>query len=127
MANSDTVRLSGLSVLVVEDELMVAMLLEDMLSELGAKVVGPVNSAEKAMRLLATQKVDAATLDINLKEGFVYDAAATLRARDIPFVFVTGYGDLPDCPLELRDTPRLKKPFRMADLGRTVVSAISGG
>lgn len=108
--------LEGFRVLVVEDEVIIAMLLEDFVEELGGEVVGPVQSASRAMKLIETEEIGAATLDVNVAGGNVYDAAAALESRSIPFVFVTGYSGLPGCPTEFTDTPTLKKPFTLDEL-----------
>jgi CheY-like chemotaxis protein len=116
--------LAGLRVLVADDEVMVAMLLKGMLTALDAEVVGPVNSTETALRAIEEEALDAATLDVNMRGSRIYKAAAALRQRGIPFIFVTGYGDLSDCPESLRDVPRLTKPFRLKDLAAALEGVI---
>lgn len=116
--------LAGRKVLVVEDEIVIAMLLEDFVEELGGGIVGPVGSTTGAVKLIETEEIGAATLDINIADGSVYEAAAALTSRSIPFVFVSGYSELPDCPPEFRDTPRLKKPFTLDELAAVFSKAI---
>ena len=105
---------SGLRVLLVEDEIMVALLLEEMLAELGHTVVGPVARVQPALEMVQREPMDVAILDVNINGNEVYPVAEALAARDIPFAFVTGYGG------KLRglycDRPRLQKPFRRRDL-----------
>jgi CheY-like chemotaxis protein len=90
--NADAKPLTGLRILVVEDEMMVAMLLEDIITGLGCEVVGPAAREAEAMRLITTNRIDAAILDVNLGEGDSYEVARMLANRKIPFTFATGYG-----------------------------------
>ena len=102
-------------VLVVEDEMLVAMVLEDQLADAGFKVVGPAFSVEEAMRLAASEPLDGAVLDINLAGEKVYPVADLLAARNVPFVYVTGFGQA-----GMRDAdqgrPMLQKPYLFASL-----------
>jgi CheY-like chemotaxis protein len=85
--------LSGKRILLVEDEFIVAAMLEDVLRGLGAVVVGPAYRLADGLRLAADEAIDVAILDVNI-EGERSDAIAdALAARDIPFVLATGYGD----------------------------------
>jgi two-component sensor histidine kinase/DNA-binding response OmpR family regulator len=84
--------LPGGRVLLVEDEALVAMVMRDLLMELGFSVVGPFSRAGEAAAAAGDGGVDAAVLDINLDGELVYSVADVLAARGIPFVFVTGYG-----------------------------------
>ena len=83
---------AGLRVLVVEDEIMVALLLEDMIADLGHRVVGPVGRLGKALDVANREAIDVAILDVNVDGKEVYPVAEALAARHIPFAFVTGYG-----------------------------------
>jgi CheY-like chemotaxis protein len=114
----------GLRVLVVEDEMVVAMLLEDMLTDLGCLIVGPASRVDEALQLAEREDVDAAILDVNVAGAEVYPVAAALAAKRIPFVFATGYGTggLRD---EYRGTPTVQKPFRQDDLARSIVEALA--
>lgn len=86
------INLCGNRVLVVEDESLVALALSEMLSECGCEVVGPCATVAEAMAAIRTSEFDAAVLDVNLNGEMVYPAAELLVSRNIPFVFVTGYG-----------------------------------
>src|SRR3954469_1741548 len=88
----------GCRVLVVEDETILAVTIEETLLDLGCIVVGPVGKLEAALQVAAVERLDAAILDISIRGGLVFPVAETLRARGIPFVFASGYGDwaLPD-------------------------------
>jgi CheY-like chemotaxis protein len=104
-----------LRVLVVEDEMMVAMLIEDMLLDLGCTMVGPFVRLDAALEAAREEEVDAAVLDFNLNGEVIYPVAWTLRERNIPFVFATGYGAsvLSDSFMGI---PLLQKPFQQDDL-----------
>ena len=79
-------------ILIVEDEYLVAMSLRDALESLGSVVVGPVPSVEKAIKTIeAGPEIDAAIVDVNLGGVMAYPVADLLLARNIPFVFTTGY------------------------------------
>ena len=101
--------------LLVEDESLIAMLLEDMLAELGYEVVGPVARLDKAVELAQREVIDVAILDVNLNGMEVYPVAAALAARGVPFVFSTGYGNS-GLHAPYGDRPTLQKPFRRRDL-----------
>ena len=119
--------LSVLRVLVAEDEAIVAMLIEDMLKELGADVVGPVKTVDEAMGALRDDAIDVAMLDVNLRGGRAYAVASELHRRSIPFVFVSGYSHLSDCPPELGHVPHLNKPFRLEELVAALKGAMAEG
>jgi DNA-binding response OmpR family regulator len=108
----------GLSILVAEDEMMLAMMFEDLLSALGCAVVKAARVAQAA-RLAATEKLDGAILDVNLAGEAIYPVAEQLRRRGIPFAFITGYG-AGGLRADYRDWPMLAKPFHQHDLRRLV-------
>jgi CheY-like chemotaxis protein len=106
---------SGRRVLLVEDETIVAWLLEDMLADLGCAVVGPAASVGQALAMIDTEAIDVAMLDVNLNGQMSYPVADALDARGVPFVFSTGYQK--DRLLErYRTVPALQKPFRLSEL-----------
>jgi CheY-like chemotaxis protein len=111
-------------ILVVEDEMLVAMLLEDMIAALGHAVVGPFARIDEAMEAARHAAVDAAILDVNLDGRESYPVAEALAARDVPFAFATGYGSqgLRD---PWRGRPTLQKPFRQRDLDMIVSTLLS--
>lgn len=80
-------------VLIVDDEMLVAMMLEDMLTDLGYEVVGPCASLESALDYAKSEALDGAILDFNLGQGVLSTPVAELlRARGVPFLLATGYG-----------------------------------
>lgn len=105
--------------LVVEDEVLVAMLLEDMLQDLGHEVAVLSSHLEEAVRLARTADVDFALLDINLNGQQSFPVADVLRERGVPFLFATGYGARVLPPPYL-DAPILQKPFSLEELGRAL-------
>jgi DNA-binding NtrC family response regulator len=107
-----------LKVLVVEDELLIAMALEDLLTISGFAVVGPASSLKQGMRLIEEQTVDGAVLDINLRGEMVFPLADALAARSIPFVYVTGYGKL--LRAANHGHPVLQKPYDSQQLLKIV-------
>jgi CheY-like chemotaxis protein len=111
--------LSGRRVLVIEDEMMVAMLLQDMLADLGCAVVGPAARVEQALAMIdaaSAGALDVAVLDINLNGQQSYSVADALAARSVPFVFATGYGQ-DSLKNGYRSFPLLQKPFKLSELG----------
>lgn len=123
---------AGMRVLLVEDEGVVAMLLEDILGELGCEVVGPVAQVHKAVEMAQHEMIDAAILDVNLNGRDVYPVADALAARNIPFIFATGYSkDSLRAPYDGR--PMLQKPFQQRDVDtafaevRAMRDATAGG
>jgi CheY-like chemotaxis protein len=83
---------NGGNVLLVEDESMVAMMVEEVLSELGLRVIGPYGSIQEALRAVKEISVDAAVLDINLDGQSVYPVADLLIEKGVPVAFISGYG-----------------------------------
>jgi CheY-like chemotaxis protein len=102
-------------VLLVEDEALVAILIEDMLHDSGDWLVNTASSLSKASITLNRQDTDIAILDVNVGGSPVYPFASVLAERNIPFVFVTGYREA-DIPPAFCDRPVLSKPFREAEL-----------
>ena len=116
---TDTAKLAGLRVLVVEDEMMVSMLIEDMLTDLGCSIVGPASRLDEAIEMANTAELDCAVLDVNLGGQPIFPLADLLRERGKPFAFATGYGDAGVRDVD-RGTPVLQKPFREGDLARVL-------
>jgi CheY-like chemotaxis protein len=111
-----------LRVLVVEDDMMVSMLIEDMLVDLGCTVVGPHTRVSAALDAARAEDFDAAVLDLNLHGENSFPIAWTLRERGIPFVFATGYG--PDIlGPGFANNPLLRKPFQKDALRRALDQA----
>jgi len=113
---------SGNRILLVEDEILVAMMMKDILSELGFSVLGPFSRLAKAMIAAVHEGIDAGIIDINLGGEFVYPVADVLKARQIPFVFVTGYG-VESIEPRFGYVPIIKKPIQRHLLQKLFVPA----
>ena len=108
-------RLEGKRILVVQDEMLVALLIEDMLAELGCTILGPCNTVAKALGAAMTEGFDLALLDVNIAGEKVYPVADALTARHIPFLFLSGYGATA-IPPGHPDWKVCSKPFRGQEL-----------
>ena len=115
--------LSGLRLLLVEDESHVAMLVEDMLADMGCHVVASAARVSEALRMIEAMDIDAAVLDVNVAGEKVFPVAEKLRDRKIPFVFATGYGT-DGVREDLRTHPVIPKPFPQSQLEKALIKAI---
>jgi PAS domain S-box-containing protein len=113
---------TGNRVLLVEDEILVAMMMKDILAEFGFSVIGPFSRVAEAMVAAVHEDFDAGIIDVNLGGEFVYPVADVLVARDIPFVFVTGYG-VESIENRFAHVPIIKKPVQRAVLQKIFVAA----
>jgi CheY-like chemotaxis protein len=118
-------KVAGRSILIVEDESLVTMLLEDILGDLGCEIVGAASRFDEAAEKLSVIAFDLAILDVNLDGRQTFPLAEMLRKRRKPFVFATGYG-ASTLPERLRNTPVLSKPFDRSDLEQALKAALSG-
>jgi CheY-like chemotaxis protein len=111
-------------VLIVEDDVMIRMLIEDMLGDLGFAVAAEASKVHEALAAVDSTAFDVAILDVNLSGETTGPVAEALAARGTPFVFATGYGEhgLPD---QFRDRPLLKKPFQIESLKRMLETALA--
>jgi CheY-like chemotaxis protein len=119
-------KLEGARILVVEDEALIAMLVEEMLSELGCIVTDIAGTVEQGLRLAAPGKatIDAAILDVNLAGDKVFPIAEALDAQGIPFVFATGYGAT-GVEGRFTDRPVVAKPFSRDALEHCLATALA--
>jgi len=108
-------------ILVVEDEMTVAMLIEDMVNELSYEIASVVPRLEDAMRLLDSDDFDVAMLDVHLNGKTVFPFAAELDKRGIPYLFATAYGGR-GIPEEFQEHLVLEKPFGPLELGRALMT-----
>jgi|SRR5215471_2264335 len=116
--------LAGRRVFVIEDDSMVSMLLEELLSDIGCKVVGTAFRFDEALQKAKSLAFDLAILDVNLNGQHTVPIAEEFARCGIRFVFATGYG-LPTLPDALRKVPTLQKPFHQEDLTRVLQMALS--
>jgi len=108
-------------ILVVEDEFLIRTLLEDMLTDLGHEIAGSAATVDEARKFAETGEFDLAILDVNLEGQEIFPVAEVLAARNLPFIFVTGYGAgaLPD---HFRGRPTLQKPFQSEKLEAALIN-----
>jgi DNA-binding response OmpR family regulator len=108
--------------LVVEDEILVAMYVEELLTELGYEVVAIATELEQALPVASAETLHVAVLDINLNGKLSFPVADVLRARGIPFLFASGYGSkgLAD---GYKGAVHIQKPFRIQDLAAAMALA----
>lgn len=99
------------NILIVEDNLIIAMEAEDIFLNLGAKKVTLVSTIEQACNHLSKETVDFALLDVNLGSENSLPIAKQLREMTVPFVFATGYGEIFDCPDFAADITCISKPY----------------
>lgn len=118
--------LAGKRILLVEDEALIAILLEDMVANLGATVVGIESQVDAAITRAETEAIDGAILDVNLGGQRSYGVADALRQRGIPYIFATGYGEL-GVDAAHRDAPVLIKPYSDADVAQALTMLLAPG
>ncbi len=104
-------------ILVVEDEMLIGMLLEDMLTDMGFQVVAIVPRLKEALAAVERESFDLAVLDVHLHGESAFPVAEALIAKGVPFIFATGYGER-GLPENYRSRPVLQKPFAKDDLER---------
>jgi len=113
---------TGKRVLVVEDEMMIRMLLEGMLEDLGHSVAAEAGEIDEAMALAKQADFDVALLDVNLNGQPITPVVEVLVARGVPFVFASGYGQR-GVPEAYRGSPTLQKPFQVEALAEAIEAA----
>jgi DNA-binding response OmpR family regulator len=108
-------------VFVLEDEMMLALLLQMMLEALDYEAVGPPNDIFEGLRLAKEEPIDLAVLDVSLEDTYVYQIADTLRERQIPFLFLSDTGSQ-TLASDFATSAHLQKPFEMRDLEAALAS-----
>jgi DNA-binding response OmpR family regulator len=128
VADRKSLALSGLRILVVEDDYMIAQLLSEILEEMGCIVIGPFSNAQSGLKAIENSNLDGAVLDANLGDGTTSAPVATaLMEASLPFLVATGYGALA-LPDEVLDrAPRVMKPFNDAELKAAIAAFIRPG
>jgi CheY-like chemotaxis protein len=116
---------ANLNVLLIEDEVVVAMLLEDMLSDLGHHVIAAASRLDEAMKCAAELTFDLAIVDLNLNGERSDQLAKLLSSRGIPFVLATGYGEA-ELEEHWKGMPALQKPFQLEELSKAISVATRG-
>jgi CheY-like chemotaxis protein len=102
-------------ILIVEDEALIAVMLADMLEELGYNVAASASQISQAKDFLTAEKVDIALLDVNIGNEKIDTVADLLAERACPFIFTTGYGQV-GIPAAHASRSVLQKPFNIGDL-----------
>jgi CheY-like chemotaxis protein len=113
------------SVLLVEDEVMIRMMVADMLEEIGYTIAGEAGDIDEAVRLVQVTNFDIAILDVNVNGKVITPVAEAVQLLGLPFVFATGYG-AQGLPEKFRDRPTIQKPFQIETLARTIESVLKG-
>jgi CheY-like chemotaxis protein len=111
-------------ILIVEDEAMIAMLVEDMVLDFGSEVVGPAAKMADAISLAQSATLDAAILDVNVSGSVIFPVAEILSKRGIPYIFATGYGST-GIPPRFQSHPTLPKPFSYQSLAEVLRDALA--
>lgn len=114
---------TGLRVLVVEDEGAIALLIEDMLLDLGCEIAATAAELGKACELARAAQIDFAILDLNLAGASALPVAQILRERGIPLMFSTGYGTSA-VSASFDSYPIVAKPFVMSELRDKIAAAL---
>jgi len=113
------------SILIVEDEPLIAMMLEDFLESLGHEVAGSCDSVDEALAAVEKGGFDVAILDVNLKGENVWPVAARLRQNGVPFVIASG-GHVDPPPVEFASVPVIEKPYTVDRVTPAIDAAIAG-
>ncbi len=114
--------LAGKRILIVEDEALVAAMLEDIVTELGALAVGSASTIEKALNLAGSAAIDAAILDVNIRNQRIDPVADVLRERGVPMVFATGYGER--AAATAMGAPIIDKPYSNEAVEKALMAAL---
>ena len=125
--NADAQSLAGTRVLVMEDEFLVAMALEALLEEMGCEVVGPFATVSAGIEVAGASRLDAAVLDVNLRDGIVSPIAERLRARGVPVILHTACATASALPPPLDSFHRVNKPSTESELRAQLTALLARG
>jgi CheY-like chemotaxis protein len=121
---TDSTKTTAARVFLVEDEYLIRMLLEDMLTDLGYEVAAAVGTIAEATDIASNGQFDVAILDVNVDGKEIYPVADILAKRSVPFVFVSGYGE-GSLMERYRGRPALQKPFQADQIKTTLAALLS--
>ena len=107
------------SVLLVEDEVLIRMMISDMLAELGHRVIAEAGSIDEALPIAASAEFGLAILDVNLNGAKITPVAGVIKARNLPIIFATGYG-FAGLPEDFSNYLALQKPFQVEALAKAI-------
>ena len=114
----------GRRILVVEDSLLYSEVLCDYLRDQRLVPVGPAGRVETACTLARESELDGAIVDLKLADQFSFPICSILADREVPFLFLTGYGELSVIPTEYRSAPLICKPFDAREMGEALRSLL---
>jgi CheY-like chemotaxis protein len=117
---------SNARILLVEDEMILAWMLKDMLEDLGHSVVGPVSNVREALETIKTNTIDAVILDVNLNGEMSYPVADLLTTRGVPFMLSTAYRQ-DRLPEAYQKSHILQKPYHPSELGDKIIQLLAVG
>jgi DNA-binding response OmpR family regulator len=123
---SDSSKILGSRILVVEDNFLLAEVVGDFLTECDMEVVGPACGLNIGLVYAREAVLDGALIDINLNGRLCFPICDVLRERGIPFAFLTGYSDLALVPQRYRDVPLVAKPFEPMEMKTAIMAMLSG-
>lgn len=106
-----------MNILVLEDDVLLAMDVEDYLIERGARVIGPFGRIPQALKAAESRDLDGAILDLNLNGELSFPVIDALQARGVPLIICSGYAELPELKAKLAGLPLLAKPWSHQKLG----------
>ena len=116
MALPERSNLKGLRLLVVEDEALISLLIEDLVTSFGCVLAGTASNVNDALKLIETVPIDGALIDVNLGGQLAAPISQALSDRHIPLIFVTGYEVTP-----LGGFPVVNKPFEASQLRDAII------
>ena len=120
----DSQPLTGYRFLIVEDEILQAQRVGDLVEHMGGTVAKIVYGFEQARAAISDTAFDCAILDINLSGTLSFRLAESLKRQNIPFIFCTAYAEAADVYPDASDTPRVDKPVRPTDLRDALLSVL---
>ena len=114
----------GITILLLEDSFILALDVKQALNSLGATVVGPFADTLQARHAFESEKIDLALLDIQVRNGTSLNLAAEITEKNIPCVFLSGYGAHYEMPANLAEIRHLQKPFDVKEATKVLMSAL---
>lgn len=116
----------NLTILLLEDDLLLAMDMEEFLTDRGYEIAGPYGRVGEALEAIQTMHVDGAVVDLNLHGEMSFPVIELLQARDVPVIVCSGYAELPELKQRLSGLPLLAKPWNPRKLCQLLDEAFDG-
>ncbi len=117
---------AGAKILVVEDNYLLAEVVCDFVTDCGMRPIGPATGLDRGLVYARETMLDGAILDINLDGRLSFPICAVLLQRNIPFCFLTAYGDLSLVPQQFRGAPLVSKPFEPEEMRGAIETMLRG-